>query len=48
MEYVLLVGVHGVGKSYLLNELSGSISLHIILISDLIRKSGKKLIVGTN
>lgn len=43
MEYVLLVGVHGVGKSYLLNELSGSISLHIISISDLIRKSGKKI-----
>ncbi|WMB27846.1 ATP-binding protein [Streptococcus didelphis] len=43
MEFILLVGVHGVGKSYLLNELSESISLQKISISDLIRNSGKKI-----
>lgn len=43
MDFILLVGVHGVGKSYLLNELSESISLQKVSISDLLRKSGKKI-----
>ena len=43
MHYTLLVGVHGVGKTTLLNNLKEDIKLTALSISDLIRQAGNNI-----
>ncbi|NQJ49329.1 AAA family ATPase [Streptococcus suis] len=43
MSYILLVGIHGVGKTTLLNKLKDSIDLTALSISDLIRQAGNDI-----
>ncbi|HFI0300981.1 TPA: ATP-binding protein [Streptococcus suis] len=43
MGYILLVGIHGVGKTTLLNKLKESIDLTALSISDLIRQTGNDI-----
>ncbi|MGT2812315.1 ATP-binding protein [Streptococcus minor] len=43
MSYILLVGIHGVGKTTLLNKLKESIDLTALSISDLIRQAGNDI-----
>ena len=43
MGYILLVGIHGVGKTTLLNKLKESIDLTALSISDLIRQAGNDI-----
>ena len=43
MEYVFLSGVHGVGKSTLLSELSGDKDIIIESVSNLIRQAGNNI-----
>lgn len=43
MSYILLVGIHGVGKTTLLNKLKDSIDLAALSISDLIRQAGNDI-----
>ena len=40
MEYILLVGVHGVGKTTLLENLKKDMQFVALSISDLIRQAG--------
>lgn len=43
MNYILLVGIHGVGKTTLLNKLKESVDLTALSISDLIRQTGNDI-----
>lgn len=43
MSYILLVGIHGVGKTTLMNKLKESIDLTALSISDLIRQAGNDI-----
>ena len=43
MHYALLVGVHGVGKTTLLNNLRDDIQFTALSISDLIRQAGNEI-----
>jgi adenylate kinase len=43
MEYIFLAGVHGVGKSTLLNRINADCPIVYASVSDLIRKAGKKI-----
>ncbi|MBZ2021420.1 ATP-binding protein [Streptococcus sanguinis] len=43
MKYILLVGVHGVGKTTLLENLKKDVRLVALSISDLIRQAGNKI-----
>ena len=43
MEYILLVGVHGVGKTTLLENLKKDMRFVALSISDLIRQAGNKI-----
>ena len=43
MEYILLVGVHGVGKTTLLENLKKDVQFVALSISDLIRQAGNKI-----
>ncbi|MDW7798744.1 ATP-binding protein [Streptococcus canis] len=43
MNYTLLVGIHGVGKTTLLNNLKNDIQFTALSISDLIRQAGNKI-----
>lgn len=43
MEYILLVGVHGVGKTYLLDDLKKTLAIQALSISDLIKKAGENI-----
>ena len=43
MEYILLVGVHGVGKTTLLENLNKDVQFVPLSISDLIRQAGNKI-----
>lgn len=43
MHYTLLIGVHGVGKTTLLNNLKEDIKLTAFSISDLIRQAGNNI-----
>ncbi|WP_368400774.1 ATP-binding protein [Streptococcus anginosus] len=43
MHYALLVGVHGVGKTTLLDNLKDDIRFTALSISDLIRQAGNKI-----
>lgn len=43
LEYTLLVGIHGVGKTTLTNELKKLLPINSLSISDLIRKSGNDI-----
>ena len=43
MEYTLFAGIHGVGKTTLINELKKLLSITSLSISDLIRKSGNNI-----
>ena len=43
MEYILLVGVHGVGKTTLLENLKKDVQFISLSISDLIRRAGNKI-----
>lgn len=46
MHYTLLVGVHGVGKTTLLNNLKENVNLTVLSISDLIRQAGNNIKSG--
>ena len=43
MKYILLVGVHGVGKTTLLKNLKKDVQFVALSISDLIRQAGNKI-----
>ena len=43
LNYTLLVGIHGVGKTTLLNNLKDDIQFTALSISDLIRQAGNKI-----
>ena len=43
MKYILLVGVHGVGKTTLLENLKKDVRFVALSISDLIRRAGNKI-----
>lgn len=43
MNYILLVGIHGVGKTTLLNNLKNDTQFTALSISDLIRQAGNKI-----
>ncbi|MCY7039990.1 ATP-binding protein [Streptococcus sanguinis] len=43
MKYILLVGVHGVGKTTLLENLKKDVQFVALSISDLIRQAGNKI-----
>ena len=43
LHYTLLIGVHGVGKTTLLNNLKEDIKLTAFSISDLIRQAGNNI-----
>lgn len=41
-KVVLLIGIHGVGKGYILHNIKNKINIPIYTASDLIRKTGRK------
>lgn len=43
MEYIFLAGIHGVGKTTLLNRVKESIEIESLAISDLIRSAGNNI-----